>query len=262
MSAIIIDEEIVHYEVLGRGRPLIFVHGWIGSWRYWIPTMQAASISFRAYALDLWGFGETSKAKSRYSLENYVTMLDRFLEEMGIAKIALVGHGLGAIVALMYANKFPRFVDRLMVVGFPMKKSFLNTRLQTDPPGELEKWLLAGTTIPEIARLEATKTDNQAIIDTINNIDTLDLHSLTTELQHPCLMVHGQHDQAINIPNGELIENLPALSHMIVFEESGHYPMLTETNKFNRLLSDFLALESGKNPSELQLKEEWKRRVR
>ena len=43
MSALIIDEEVVHYEVLGRGRPLIFVHGWLGSWRYWIPTMQALS---------------------------------------------------------------------------------------------------------------------------------------------------------------------------------------------------------------------------
>ncbi|NJN43388.1 MAG: alpha/beta fold hydrolase [Anaerolineae bacterium] len=86
MSALIIDDEIVHYEVLGRGRPLIFVHGWVGSWRYWIPTMQAASISYRAYALDLWGFGETSKAQSRYSIEDYVTLLDRFLEEMGIAK--------------------------------------------------------------------------------------------------------------------------------------------------------------------------------
>ncbi len=260
MSALIIDDEIVHYEVLGRGRPLIFVHGWVGSWRYWIPTMQAASISYRAYALDLWGFGETSKAQSRYTLDHYVTLLDRFLEEMGIAKIALVGHGLGAVVALLYANRFPKFVDRVMIVGFPMDKSNLNTRLQTDPPGELEKWLLTGATIPEIARLEAAKTDSQAIINTINNLDKIDLNQLATDLQHPCLLVHGQNDQAITMPNGDT--RMPELSHSIVFEESGHYPMLTETNKFNRLLSDFLALESGKSPSELQIKEEWKRRVR
>ncbi|NUM46944.1 MAG: alpha/beta hydrolase [Anaerolineales bacterium] len=260
MSALIIDDEIVHYEVLGRGRPLIFVHGWVGSWRYWIPTMQAASISYRAYALDLWGFGETSKAQSRYSIDHYVTLLDRFLEEMGIAKIALVGHGLGAIVALMYANKFPRFVDRLMIVGFPMSKSNLNTRLQTEAPLDLEKWLLAGATIPEIARLEAAKTDNKAIVNTISNLDKIDLNQLATNLTHPCLVVHGQNDQAITMPNGET--RLHDLSHTIIFEESGHYPMLTETNKFNRLLSDFLALESGQSPSELQIKEEWKRRVR
>ena len=66
MSAIILQDEIVHYEVLGRGRPLIFIHGWVGSWRYWIPSMQAASVSFRAYALDLWGFGDSAKEPEKY----------------------------------------------------------------------------------------------------------------------------------------------------------------------------------------------------
>ena len=66
MSAIILEQEVVHYEVLGRGRPLIFLHGWVGSWRYWIPVMQAASLTFRAYALDQWGFGDTAKDPNRY----------------------------------------------------------------------------------------------------------------------------------------------------------------------------------------------------
>jgi hypothetical protein len=48
----------------------------------------------------------------------------------------------------------------------------------------------------------------------------------------------------------------------IVFEGSGHFPMMEETQRFNRLLIDFLALDSGASPQELQLKEEWKRRVR
>jgi len=69
VSALIIDDELVHYEVLGRGRPLIFVHGWLGSWRYWIPTMQVASAEYRAYALDLWGFGDTAKVPARYTLD-------------------------------------------------------------------------------------------------------------------------------------------------------------------------------------------------
>ncbi len=60
MSAVLLDEKIVHYEVLGRGRPIIFLHGWVGSWRYWVPAMQIAAMSFRAYAIDLWGFGDTA----------------------------------------------------------------------------------------------------------------------------------------------------------------------------------------------------------
>ena len=67
MSAILLDDRIVHYEVLGRGRPIIFLHGWVGSWRYWVPAMQAAAMSFRAYALDLWGFGDTAHDSACYT---------------------------------------------------------------------------------------------------------------------------------------------------------------------------------------------------
>ena len=42
----------------------------------------------------------------------------------------------------------------------------------------------------------------------------------------------------------------------------GHFPMIDETMKVNRLLTDFLALDSGLSPRELQMKEEWRRRVR
>jgi hypothetical protein len=50
--------------------------------------------------------------------------------------------------------------------------------------------------------------------------------------------------------------------HAIPFEACGHFPMLDEPARFNRLLMDFLSLPSGTSPRQLQLKEEWKRRVR
>ena len=51
MSMILLKNKMMHYEVLGRGKPLIFLHGWIGSWRYWVPTLQVASANYRAYAV-------------------------------------------------------------------------------------------------------------------------------------------------------------------------------------------------------------------
>jgi len=126
MSVVILQDQIVHYEVLGRGKPLIFLHGWVGSWRYWIPTMQAASISFRTYAVDLWGFGDSAKVTNYYTLEQQVNLLDTFLQEMGIGKIALIGHGLGAVVALEFTLRFPDQVDRLMLTGLPVVKDFQN----------------------------------------------------------------------------------------------------------------------------------------
>ena len=76
--------------------------------------MQVTSTSYRAYALDLWGFGDTAHNTLNYSLEQQANLLDRFLNEMGIGKIALVGHGLGALVGMSFATRFPQSVDRMM----------------------------------------------------------------------------------------------------------------------------------------------------
>jgi pimeloyl-ACP methyl ester carboxylesterase len=262
MSAITIEGEIIHYEVLGRGRPLIFLHGWIGSWRYWIPAMQAASGTFRAYALDLWGFGDTSKNPSMYSLISQAQLIEAFMENMGMIKIALIGHGLGALVALAFAKKNPTMVDRMMLVGLPVSPGAVNTRLRTAPIADLAEWLLGRLPVTDAARVEAPKADPHAIRTSLDDLQRIDVLSLTMGLATPCLLVHGQNDPAIELISVDVESMLPDQTHQVVFEQSGHFPMLDEANKYNRLLNDFLALTSGVSPRQLQLKEEWKRRVR
>jgi pimeloyl-ACP methyl ester carboxylesterase len=262
MSAIIIQDEIVHYEVLGRGRPMIFLHGWVGSWRYWIPAMQAASTGFRAYALDLWGFGDTAKNPAYYAIREQVSLIDAFLQEMGINKIALIGHGLGAVVGLLYASRFPRYVDRVMAVSLPNEDHAMNPRLLNASAPELVEWLLGRDPASEAARLDAPKADQKAIQISLAELKGIDLAALPLLLSSSCLMVYGQDDPAVQVPPQEQLLNLPDNIHQVVFDQSAHFPMLDEPSKFNRLMADFLTLSSSESPRQLQLKEEWKRRVR
>ena len=82
MSVVFLESAIVHYEVLGKGRPVFFLHGWVGSWKYWIPSMQVAATSYRAYALDLWGFGETAHNQQAYQLDQQMDLLRAFIDIM------------------------------------------------------------------------------------------------------------------------------------------------------------------------------------
>ena len=261
MSIVTLDGGFVHYEVLGRGRPLIFLHGWVGSWRYWIPTMQAASISFRAYALDQWGFGDTAKNDELYSLDGQVDLLSGFLEQMGMAKVALVGHGLGAVIAMLYATRYPTSVDRMMVTSFPFANAMIHPRLRSAPIAELVDWLLVRLPVADAARIEAPKADQRAILRSLEALEMVNLPELVARLPTPCLFVYGENDPAISI-QPEVLAALPEHMHYVAFEQSGHFPMLDESSKYNRLLADFLALASGESPRQLQLKEEWRRRVR
>jgi len=263
MSAILVNDRIVHYEVLGRGRPIILLHGWVGSWRYWIPTMQAAAMSFRAYALDLWGFGETAHDLEHYSLDHQASLLDEFLMRMGIAKVALVGHGLGALVSIQFARRFPTMVDRMMLVDVPLEIRAVNPRLRTPASSaDLGDWLLAQYPPGEPARADAAKADPLAIVRSMDSLMLSDLLLAMDMMSTPCLIVHGENDPAIETPDYGRIQAMPERVHQVVLEECGHFPMLDQPGRFHRLMADFLALESGESPRQLQLKEEWKRRVR
>jgi pimeloyl-ACP methyl ester carboxylesterase len=262
MSAIILENEIVHYEVLGRGRPVVFLHGWVGSWRYWVPVMQSAARDYRTYAIDFWGFGGTAKEPSRYLLSHQRELLNSFLYELGIGKIALIGHGLGAIIALMFAERYPKSVDRIMAISLPLDPTHISPRFLQSSPVELAEWLLGNTQENQAARLEAPKADQDVIFRTINNLNSIELNELPKRMTVPCLLVNGLNDPAVNQPDLENYNGLPTNIHSITFNQSGHFPMLERPNKFNRLMVDFLALEQGESPSQLQLKEEWRRRLR
>jgi pimeloyl-ACP methyl ester carboxylesterase len=165
MSAVTIDNDLVHYEVLGRGRPVILLHGWMNSWRYWVPSMQQLSMKYRTYALDLWGYGDSSKDDARLTLDAHVELLGNFMDKLGIAKAAFVGHSLGAAVMVRFSLKNPGRVARLMAISPPVFESALERRLAAQPaaqtPGQAQPSSSAATSSGPDERA-GTPVDDQA----------------------------------------------------------------------------------------------------
>lgn len=260
MSALVVDDGIVHYEVLGRGPGILFLHSWIGSWRYWIPTMQALSARYRTYAIDLWGFGDTSKRAARYTLDAQVDLALRFVDYLGVAKLALVGHGLGGAVALRFAAHHPQLVARLMTISTPLNGASINPKFNSSSVPVLLDWLVGkGAGSAEIVA-EASKIDPSVIQASLREIANTDLSAGLAQTTVPTLIVHGEKDAAIAQPPTARLDNSarPNL-HCMSFEDGQHFPMLDDPPKFNRLVADFL---EAKDLTALQLKEEWKRRMR
>ena len=261
MSAISLDDQTVHYEVLGRGAALIFVHGWLGSWRYWVPAMQTLSSRCRTYALDLWGFGDSSRRPERYSLEAQSALLRGFMDELGIGQAAIVGHSFGGALALRLAAEQPERVTRLMAVSVPLVGAAVNPRLSGTAAAVLIEWLLGRGPVADQVGVEAGKADIAALDACVRAVMSPDVRADLGRVRAPCLLVHGERDPAVAAPQEAWLENANASPvHRISFEELRHFPMLEDATKFNRLLLDFL--EVGDDLTKLQLKEEWKRRMR
>jgi pimeloyl-ACP methyl ester carboxylesterase len=262
MSAILIGKNIIHYEVLGRGRPVIFLHSWFGSWRYWISSMQAVSASYRAYALDLCGFGDTAKDPNQYSLGQQVELLYGFLYQMGIGKVAIVAHGMGSLVSMRFSKTYGDMVDRMMVVAYPLNLKDVNNRLRIYKPMDLLDWLINRNNLLEPVQNEITKIDPLAVHISYDEMGTMNLNQMLVQLNKPCLSVYSVNDPLVSTPNESDLSGISDNFQVIYFDNSSHFPMLEESNRFNRLLVDFLALAGSESPRQLQLKDEWKRRVR
>lgn len=263
MSAIILDEGLVHYEVLGRGRPLMFLHGWLGSWRYWMPTMDNLSDRFRTYAFDLWGYGDSDRNPERYTMEAYVAQLDLFMAELGVMKTSIVGHSMGAAVALLFARLYPDRVDRVMAVSTPLAGAAVSKRLLSGGGGSLLDRMLGRRAVsdyPEV-ELEVAKTDANAVAASAQSLDTLDWRRVLAELDSiPTLLVYGQKDPFVTpLTNGD-VRDLNGNVRPIGLSDSGHFPMLDESSKFQRLLRDFQETKL-EDLNALSLKDEWRRRM-
>jgi pimeloyl-ACP methyl ester carboxylesterase len=264
MSAVVIDGALTHYEVLGRGKPLLFIHGWLGSWRYWLPTMQAISDKYRAYALDLWGFGDSDKSKLRYGVPDYVDLLDNFMTHLGIREAPLIGHALGASVALEYAVRYPDRVKKIMTVSLALTPDSMSRKLAGFADNSMiAKMLWRRQIAYEEVQQEAQKTNPAAITLSIQSAAQVDGKSHFQRLsQSPImfLVVYGEKDDLIDPQPVRGLNSHWSNIRPIGLSGSRHFPMLDEATKFTRLLKDFLDIET--DLSALELKEEWRRRTR
>lgn len=230
--------------------------------------MEELSEQHRTYALDLWGFGDSDKSTDRHGVEKYVNLLKDFMDELGVAQAALVGHSLGATVAVKFAVANPDRVTRLMLVSLPVVGEAINRRLFT--VGSLSRLgrLLGGRWLVnhEEVLAEAEKASESVIALTVQACAELDLREDLRQIEKlrqrekPLLVlaVYGEKDNLVDPAQARLLESTASNIRSITLPESRHFPMLDEASKFHRLLRDFLVTDDLES---LTLKEEWRRRT-
>ncbi|RRR69899.1 MAG: alpha/beta hydrolase [Candidatus Viridilinea halotolerans] len=272
MSAIHLDNRLVHYEIFGRGQPIIFLHSWLGSWRYWVSTMDLASERHRAYALDFWGFGESDRRGSQFTVDGYVEMLISFVEKMGMPMANLVGHGLGGMVAIMAAHARPTLFPKVMTVATPMHGQILANHIK---PGTFSRllgmnnptnvWakLIRNIPIadPEVQQelYEDTESLSEQVLSSVQeSLLKTDLMDYINTLQVPLLAVYGGADRIVNAEHAEFLNEMRQrpVQHLVL-PKANHFPFLEQSSTFSRLLLDFLVSQG----SPVEIKEEWRRRV-
>jgi pimeloyl-ACP methyl ester carboxylesterase len=103
---------IVH-TAMGDGSPVVFIHG-LGSYiPAWNKNLLPLSKHFRCIAIDLPGYGKSSKSLHPGTMDYYAEVVIKLMDKLGINKFNICGHSMGGVIAFKLAIEFPERVDKL-----------------------------------------------------------------------------------------------------------------------------------------------------
>lgn len=234
-------------------------------WRDFLPLTGGV-------APDLIGFGRSAKGGHLdYSLNGYVGFLERLLAELELDRVAIVGHGWGAAIGLVFAQRHPDVVERIAVIdAVPLLEGFTWPRMarywRRPVLGELlmgstTRWLLARTLRAGAGTSSAWPDDRvgavwdqfdqgtqRAILRLHRSIDSSGLAQIGADLaglEHPALVVWGELDPWLD-PSfaARYADRLPHAELKRV-ADAGHWPWLDQPQLIEQIASFVTRAEVG-----------------
>ena len=278
MPSIITSQGLLHYEVMGRGKPLIFLHGWLGSYRIWRESLLHFSKQYRCYTIDFWGFGDSGEREQLaelgqdiYKVENFVDMVAEFMDRMGMTSVPLIGHSMGGTTSLRFAIKYPKRVKGVTVIGSPIDgeslawllkmagRPFYARAVFTFFP--LFRWFMrvyyskkiaSDPEFPQIMDEDLQSLSLQSFLWSINDLRSVNLVEDLHKIKVPVLGMYGDKDIIVDPFEWQTLLKGTDRAQIARYPNAGHFIMLDNPERYKEELGDFL------NSLHPFLPEDWK----
>ncbi len=250
----------LYYQQTGAGpQPLVLLHGSFASSRWWQPALALLpDEQFTGYAPDLPGCGlsERPDEPESYAVDALGAAVADMIEGLGLWNVHLVGHSLGAAVALSYAISHPGRLRSLTLVSAPSPQG-----TPTPPEGYgLLKRMRGdrGLLLQALASIMPTHAPDpffQSLVDDAQGQASVAFTAAAWALEQwrvdrpalqqlrlPVLLIWGDRDHIVERPvQTELLLSIPGANHLEVLRGCGHSPMVERPEAFAQVLLNFLA---------------------
>ena len=294
----IVNDTPVNVIELGEGPPLVFVHGLSGSWPNWLEQLPVFAGqnedsgrrhvspgfgrrqvspgfgSHRVIALDLPGFGRSPLPSGEsVSIAGYADLLDALLEQLGVETATVVGNSMGGFIAAELAIRYPRRVERLVLISPAGLSTHQDPRIARYLPWlrRMERlaaayggWVAShsdavarrpvlrnaffGMIVPHPRQLPAALVAEQlrgagkpGLFPATQAISDYDLRPHLERIACPTLVVWGDRDRVITRRDLDVFAELIPGARKVMYEDTGHMSQLERPAEFNALLAEFLA---------------------
>lgn len=231
----------IHSVHAGAGDPLVLLHGLAGSHRWWRFSVAALADRFSVHVPELVGFGGSRPAPRQPGIVEMADILAAWLLDVVGAPAYVVGHSLGAEVAIHLAARHAPCVRGLVLVsaaGVPRALSPGDLLRTATRFGHPRAWG-EPRFLPTIAA-DAARAGPWTLLAVTRQILSDDVRPLLPRIACPTLLVWGEDDPLTPVRDGRVIESALPAARLVVVPGAAHNVMADRPALFNRIVLDFL----------------------
>ena len=257
----------LHYEEKGNGPPLVLIHGWTFSGRFFVRNVDALAESFRVITLDLRGHGDSGKPGHGYRVSRLAKDLSDLLGALELQDATVLGWSLGCPVIWSYLELFgaERLSRTVFVQQSPRQYigldwpyhhaacyddaalATMQAQVAADPAGQ-DRQQLRGilATEPtdgerELFLSEMAKSPPGARNAIMANHTRHDWRDLLPQIRLPSLVLVARKDGVFPWQGPAFVGEAIPGAETVFFEESSHALFFDEPEKFNETVSRFVS---------------------
>jgi len=258
MPVLHLDDIDLHYEMVGEGQPLLFIHGLGSSGRDWQEQVGPFAGRYQVIVYDVRGHGQSGKPPGPYSVPLFAADTARMLEALGIAPVHAVGISMGGMIAFQLAVSYPELMRSLVIVNsgpelvlqglgdwlHALQRFLIVRLLGMRKMGEV----LGGRLFPkpEQGELRATfverwaENDPRAYRTAMRGLVGWSVADRIEEIQCPTLVIVADEDYTPVATKEAYVQRMPN-ARLVVIEDARHAVPAERPQAFNAALAAFLA---------------------
>ena len=231
---------------------LILLHGSGQSHVVWSLTTQYLSgENYNVFTLDLPGHGN-SEGESLKSIEDMALWLNKVIEYLGIKQPSIVAHSQGCLIALEYANKFPKNLEKIVFIAgsyeIPVNKSLIDLALSGDMESLnlMMKWgygkskqFIGGNPLQKI--LNSPREVREVLaVDLIACNNYKNGLNAVKKITCPTFFIFGELDKMIKLDKGKEFAGFVSNSKVHIIKNCGHMIVLENAFEMRQKIKEFL----------------------
>jgi 3-oxoadipate enol-lactonase len=256
-----IDDGFLEYEKIGKGIPLLFIHGYPLSRKIWTPQVNGLSDRATTISLDLRGHGDSFSFEGPYSMDLLASDCKRLLEYLHVkSPVVVCGLSMGGYVTMALYRNHPDLCKGMILTSTRPGPDSAEAKANRDASiknvlehgssiiadNMLSKMISSVTlsTNPDLVKMihcVMVNTSIQGIVGSLTGMrDRSDSIPLLTQIKCPVLVIHGIEDQLIPMKEAEMMNQQIPNSRLVKITDAGHLPNLEQPDIFNQAVRDFL----------------------